>query len=91
MQVINLILDVLNRRDIMKGIVDRLENSKVVVEIEDEKKMKVFDRKLFPEKLKEGDVVIFKDDKFIIDKKETEKRKEYIESLFRRLIDKGMD
>ena len=75
----------------MKGIVDRLENSKVVVEIEDEKKMKVFDRKLFPEKLEEGDVVIFKDDKFIIDKKETEKRKEYIESLFRRLIDKGMD
>lgn len=74
----------------MKGIVDRFEGSKVVVEMED-RNIKVFDRALFPEELKEGDVVIFKDDKFIVDEEETEKRRKHIEKLFNRLIDKGMD
>lgn len=75
----------------MKGIVDRFEGSKVVVEMEDGKKMETFDRKLFPENLREGDVVIFKNDRFIVDEMATEKRKAYIENLFKRLIDKGMD
>jgi S-adenosylmethionine:tRNA-ribosyltransferase-isomerase (queuine synthetase) len=75
----------------MKGIVDRFEGSKVVVEMEDGKKMEIFDRKLFPENLREGDVVIFKNDRFIVDELETEKRKAYIENLFKRLTDKGMD
>ncbi len=74
----------------MKGIVDRFEGSKVVVEMED-RNIKVFDRALFPKELKEGDVVIFKDDKFIVDEEETEKRRKHIEKLFNRLIDKGMD
>lgn len=75
----------------MKGIVDRFEGSKVVVEMEDGKKMETFDRKLFPDSLKEGDVVIFKDDRFVVDELETEKRKAYMENLFKRLTDKGMD
>jgi len=83
--------NVLSRRDMMKGIVDRFEGSKVVVEMEDGNTMKVFDRDLFPETLEEGDVVVFKDGKFLVDKKNTESRKEYIENLFRKLNDKGMD
>ncbi len=75
----------------MKGIVDRIEGSKVLVELDEGGTMKVFDRDLFPETLGEGDVVVFKDGKFVVDKEETESRKEYIDNLFQKLIDKGMD
>lgn len=73
----------------MKGTVDRFEEHKVVVEMDDGE-MEVFERSLFPEDLQEGDVVILENGRFIVDEKETKKRKQYIESMFKKLIDKGM-
>lgn len=74
----------------MRGIIDRFEGENVVVEIE-RKGIRVYDRKLFPENIKEGDVVIFKDNSFIVDEEETKKRREYIKKLFNDLIDKGTE
>lgn len=71
----------------MKGIIDRFEGDKVLLEIEKEGILS-FDRELFPINIKEGDVVKYIDDNFIIDKKETQKRNKYIENLFKSLIDK---
>lgn len=70
----------------MKGIVDRFESNKVLVEIDDE--IKVYDRSMFPEDLKEGDCVSFRDGKFVVDEDLTKRRKKDIESLFNSLLDK---
>lgn len=69
----------------MEGIVDRFEEDKVVLEIEEG--TLIFDRILFPEGIKEGDIVKYTDNKFIVKEKETEERKEYIDNLFKSLID----
>ncbi|MCF6465891.1 DUF3006 domain-containing protein [Clostridium sp. Cult2] len=72
----------------MKGIVDRFEEDKVLIEIESDGGILRFDKELFPHNLKEGDVVEYVDDKFIINDEETEERKKYINNLFNSLIDK---
>ena len=69
----------------MEGIVDRFEEDKVVLEIEEG--TLIFDRILFPEGIKEGDMVKYIDNKFIVKEKETEERKQYIDNLFNSLID----
>ncbi|NMB26857.1 MAG: DUF3006 domain-containing protein [Tissierellia bacterium] len=69
----------------MEGIVDRFEEDKVVLEIEEG--TLIFDRTLFPEGIKEGDMVKYIDNKFIVKEKETEERKQYIDNLFNSLID----
>ncbi|NLW22719.1 MAG: DUF3006 domain-containing protein [Tissierellia bacterium] len=71
----------------MKGIIDRLEGDKVLLEIEDDGVL-VFDRELFPNDIKEGDIVYYVKDRFITNKEETGERREYINSLFRSLIEK---
>ncbi|HHV38098.1 MAG TPA: DUF3006 domain-containing protein [Tepidimicrobium sp.] len=71
----------------MKGIIDRFENDKVLLEIGGEGIL-IFDRELFPENIKEGDIVEYIDDRFVVDKEETEKRHQYIDKLFKSLIDK---
>lgn len=70
----------------MESIIDRFEGDKVILEIEE--KVSVFNRELFPINAKEGDIVEYIDNKFIIKEEETKKRKEYIDNLFKTLADK---
>jgi len=70
----------------VKGIVDRLEGDKVVLELKDGNLS--FDIELFPENIKEGDIVEYLDNKFIINELETKERKAYIDNMFQSLIDK---
>lgn len=72
----------------MKGIVDRFEEDRVLIEIESDGGILTFDRELFPRNLKEGDIVEYVEDKFIIKEDETEERKKHINNLFNSLIDK---
>ncbi|MCF6462066.1 DUF3006 domain-containing protein [Clostridium sp. Cult1] len=72
----------------MKGIVDRFEEDRVLIEIESDGGILTFDRELFPRNLKEGDIVEYVEDKFIVKEEETEERKKYINNLFNSLIDK---
>ena len=53
----------------MEGIIDRFEGDKVLLEVEDG--ILEFDKALFPETVKEGDIVKYIDNKFIINHKET--------------------
>jgi len=69
----------------VKGIVDRFEGDRVILELKDG--ILSFDRELFPEEVKEGDVVEYKDNKFIIKVEETLERKKHIDNLFKSLID----
>lgn len=63
-------------------IVDRLEGEYVVLETPEEEMVNV--KKSFLEKdIKEGDCLIKKDDYFILDIKETEKRKEKISEMMK--------
>ncbi|CCQ94222.1 conserved hypothetical protein [[Clostridium] ultunense Esp] len=73
----------------MKGIVDRFEGDRVLIEIESDGGILEFDRELFPQDLKEGDVVEYVKDKFVINEEETKERKKYINNLFNSLIDKS--
>ena len=70
----------------MKYIIDRIENNMVICENQETKKMENFDKIMFPEQIKDGDVVIRENDTFRIDEEETENRKEYIENLMRKLM-----
>ena len=64
----------------MKLIIDRFENNYAVCEKEDRTMINIEKSKL-PENAKEGDVLIIKNDKIIIDYEETSKRKKIIENL----------
>ncbi len=70
----------------MKYIIDRIENNMVICENQETKKMENFDKSMFPEQIKDGDVVIRENDKFRIDEEETKNRKEYIENLMKKLM-----
>ncbi len=70
----------------MKGIVDRIEKDVVVIEIE--KEIFNFNIDIFPEDIKEGDLVEYEGDKFIILEDETKKREKEIRDLFHSLIEK---
>ncbi|MCF6461337.1 DUF3006 domain-containing protein [Clostridium sp. Cult3] len=72
--------------NLVKGIIDRFEEDKVLLELKDG--VLSFDRELFPEDVKEGDVVEYIDNKFIIRVEETLERKNYINKMFESLIDK---
>lgn len=70
----------------MKGIVDRIENNFVIVEIDD--KYINFDLKDFPSEIKEGDLVKFENGLFTILVDETLNRKREIRKLFDSLLEK---
>lgn len=70
----------------MKYIIDRIEKNTVICENQETKKMEQFEKINFPEEIKDGDIVILKEDKFEIDKEETEKRKEEINNLMKKLM-----
>lgn len=70
----------------MKGIVDRIEKDIVVLEVNED----YFNLNLekFPEMIKEGDLVEYRDGKFIILIDETVNREKEIRSLFDSLLEK---
>lgn len=70
----------------MKGIVDRFEGDRVVLELKDG--ILSFDLELFPKNIKEGDVVEYSDNRFIVNEIETRERRAYIDSMFKSLINK---
>ena len=59
----------------MKYIVDRIEENIVICENQETKKIEEFEKINFSEEIKDGDVVILENNKFKIDRKETDKRK----------------
>ncbi|ADL54013.1 Protein of unknown function DUF3006 [Clostridium cellulovorans 743B] len=66
----------------MTGIIDRFEGEFCVVEMENGsmRDVRILD---IPAGSKEGDVLIFKDNKIFLNKAETEKRKREIEELMK--------
>lgn len=66
-----------------RGIVDRIEDDIVVIEIDGE----TFDypKERFSKEIKEGDVVDFIADQIVINREETTKRKSKIEKLMKDL------
>ncbi|WP_077367246.1 DUF3006 domain-containing protein [Anaerosalibacter sp. Marseille-P3206] len=64
----------------MRGVVDRIEEEYVVLEVEGE--MIDIKIELMPEGIKEGDIVKLIDGNYIILSEETAKRKKSIEDLF---------
>ncbi|MGN1330061.1 MAG: DUF3006 domain-containing protein [Clostridia bacterium] len=70
----------------MKYIIDRIESDKVICENQENKKMEEFKKIMFPEKIKEGDIVILNENKFTIEENETKDRKEYINDLMKKLM-----
>ncbi|MGE6600083.1 DUF3006 domain-containing protein [Bacillus proteolyticus] len=68
-----------------KGIIDRFEGELAVIEM----KSIIIDvpRSKLPSSAKEGDVLIIEDDKYTIDKKETDKRKREIQNLIDKLFE----
>lgn len=70
----------------VKGIIDRFEGDRVLLELKDG--VVSFDRELFPEDAKEGDVVEYVDNRFVIRVEETLEREKHINQLFKSLVDK---
>ena len=70
----------------MKYIIDRIENDNVICENQESKAMENLPKNLFPSEIKDGDVVIKENDKFIIDKAETKEKKKAIEELMKKLM-----
>ncbi len=70
----------------MKYIVDRIEENIVICENQETKKIEEFEKINFSEEIKDGDVVILENNKFEIDRKETDKRKEEINDLMKKLM-----
>ncbi|MDD3303430.1 MAG: DUF3006 domain-containing protein [Clostridia bacterium] len=64
----------------MKGIIDRFEEKKAIIELENRTKIEI-DKDKLPTKAKEGDCILIKEDKIIIDKEATNDRKKYIEKI----------
>lgn len=70
----------------MKYIIDRIENNKVICENQETKQMEEFELINFPKGIKDGDIVIFKDNQFKIDREETRSKKEEINELMKKLM-----
>ncbi|PEW07817.1 DUF3006 domain-containing protein [Bacillus cereus] len=68
-----------------RGIIDRFEGDVAVIEFNNIT-IEVPRSKL-PPIVKEGDVLIIEDDKYTIDKKETEKRRREIQNLMDKLFE----
>lgn len=64
----------------MFGVIDRFEGDYAVVEFED-REMQDIKKILMPPEAKEGDVIVFIDGKYVIDKEETAKRRGAAEKL----------
>lgn len=67
-------------------IIDRIEKNAVICENQGTKKMENFQIEQFPEGIKDGDIVILRNGKFEKDEKETQKRKQNIQELMKKLM-----
>ena len=70
----------------MKYIIDRIEGNIVVCENQETKKMENFKIEQFPKVIKDGDIVVLKDEKFEKDESETKNQKEKINELMKKLM-----
>ena len=70
----------------MKYIIDRIEGNIVVCENQETKKMENFKIEQFPKGIKDGDIVVLKDEKFENNKSETKNQKEKINELMKKLM-----
>ncbi len=68
----------------MELIVDRLEEEYIVCEDENKNIVNILKNEVEDE-VKEGDIIVFVDGKYIINKVKTENRKEYIQDLIKDL------
>lgn len=68
----------------MKAIIDRFEGNFAICEKEN-KEMIDIEIKNLPEGAKEGDILLISNNRIIIDKAATEKRKKHIETLMDQL------
>ena len=73
----------------MKGIVDKIEDDIVVLEINNG--LFNLNKKYFPKDIKEGDIVSYDNDKFKILEDETKNRENQIKDLFNSLINNTVD
>ena len=64
----------------MELIIDRFEDEYAVCEDENKKILNINKSKI-PKQAKEGDIIIYTDGKYILDKEKTLNRKKYIEEL----------
>ena len=69
-----------------KYIIDRIEGNIVVCENQETKKMENFKIEQFPKGIKDGDIVVLKDEKFEKDESETKNQKEKINELMKKLM-----
>lgn len=65
-------------------IIDRFEDDKAVLETDSG--MQVINRELLPAESNEGDVVIFENGAYFIDRKSTDERRKAMEEKLRRLL-----
>ncbi len=69
-----------------KFTIDRIENSKAVLECENGDCVSL-DVTSLPKKIKEGDVLYFEEGSYFLDKEETEHRKKKIQNLMDSLFE----
>ena len=74
----------------MRYTVDRIEGSVAVCEDSDGV-MKNIDLKKLPDNVKSGDILVFGDGRFIVDKKATSERRAEIAALQEKLLGKSAD
>ena len=71
----------------MDGVVDRIEDGIVTIEINNN--YFNLDLRIFPKLIKEGDLISYKDGKFVILSDETATKEKEIRSLFDSLLEKN--
>lgn len=69
----------------MKFSIDRIEGTIAILEDIDTKEKKELDISLLPNTIKEGSILLLKNNKYIIDKKEEEVRRKRIIAKFNKL------
>lgn len=69
----------------LKGIIDRIEENFVIVELEDGT-MKVIPKEILPLEAKEGSVLIIDEENINIDEKDTEEKKKKADRLLEDLF-----
>lgn len=69
----------------MKYVIDRIEDNIVVCENLETKEMIELDKSLLPEKIKDGNILIFENNEYKLDLNEEELRRQRIRERFNRL------
>lgn len=72
----------------MRYVVDRVEEDIAVLECISNKEKKEVNKSILPEDIRDGSIVIFNNDKYILDKSFEEERRESIRNKFNKLVGK---